>query len=52
MDDLTTISQRLHNVLKELERVTDDIDTIQMQMESVANDDFLTRDTDKTKKDV
>lgn len=43
MHDLTIISEKLRGVLAELERVTDDIEIIQMQVGSVANDDFLTR---------
>lgn len=43
MHDLTIISEKLRGVLAELESVTDDIETIQMQADNVANDDFLTR---------
>lgn len=44
---IATISDRLRNVLKDLEKATNDIETIQRQIASAANDDFLTRDIDK-----
>lgn len=44
---IDNISVRLQNVLKDLEKVTGDIEVIQTQVRSVANDDFLTRDIHK-----
>lgn len=43
MDDLSHISAILRAVLKDLEKVTDDLEAIQTQAHSIANDDFLTR---------
>lgn len=51
MSGLSSISERLRTVLKDLERVTDDIEAIQSQADSVANDDFLTRTTAMPKND-
>lgn len=51
MQELSSISERLRGVLKDLERVTDDIETIQAQAHIVANDDFLTRSTASPKND-
>lgn len=45
MQDLSRISGKLREVLKDLEKVTDDLETIQTQANSIANDDFLTRQT-------
>lgn len=51
MAELSNISEKLRNVLKDLEQVTDDIETIQAQAQSVSNDDFLTRETAAPKND-
>lgn len=45
MHDLSHLSGKLREVLKDLEKVTDDLETIQAQAQSIANDDFLTRQT-------
>lgn len=42
-----TISDRLKAVLRDLEKVTNDIEIIQAQVNAVANDDFLTRELNK-----
>ena len=47
MTVIATISDRLKTVLKDLEKVTNDIEIIQTQVSAVANDDFLTRDVNK-----
>ena len=43
MHDLSHISGTLRAVLKDFEKVTDDLEAIQAQAHSIANDDFLTR---------
>ena len=45
MVDVWSLSERLRNVLKDLEKITDDFETIQAQAQDAANDDFLTRQT-------
>ena len=47
MTVIANISDRLKAVLKDLEKMTSDIETIQAQVSAVANDDFLTRDINK-----
>jgi division protein CdvB (Snf7/Vps24/ESCRT-III family) len=47
MTAINTISDKLKQVLRDMEKMTNDIETIQAQVQTVANDDFLTRDLQK-----
>lgn len=47
MTVIATISDKLKQVLRDLEKVTNDVETIQTQVQKVANDDFLTRTLNK-----
>ena len=47
MTAINTISDKLRQVLRDMEKMTNDIETIQAQVQTVANDDFLTRDIQK-----
>jgi archaellum component FlaC len=51
MQDLSRISALLRGVLGDLERVTDDIEAIQTQVDSVANDAFPIRTTARPEDD-
>lgn len=48
MTDKATISDRLKQVLRDMEKMTNDIQTIQAQVSSAANNDFLTNHLDKS----
>ena len=43
MTAIATVSEKLKQVLRDMEKMTNDIETIQAQVSAVANDDFLTR---------